>query len=481
MSPTLSPLETILWRAGQDPTLRMTVGNLIILDALPDVDELVDRLATIAQVAPRLAWRLDDPTRTRTRPGWAGNPSFDARDHVRLLAIPAPGDLRQVLDLVGLVDATQFETSRSPWDLTVIEGLDGGRAALYLRADHVLTDGVGGVELMKMLLDSPEPGPRTDAAEVAAAAPIAEGLEDGLDRSSSGPPPAPVLVAERRPGTVTMTVDLTTLARPVTAGIGVARSLDPVDTVVRGVQRGVGMVNSVSRQLVVPGGALSPLTPSGSMGTRFEVLSVPGARRAAIGLGGSRNVLLVAAVAAALGAYHERQGHPVSELRLASPILVRTPRSGGGNSFAPLRVEVPATVGHPTTHFGVVADRLARARREPAMHLTGPLTTAINLLPSRVLLPAVRAQIATVDFIATALWGQRTFGSICGTTIHGSYPFGPRAGRLVNITALGNGGALDLGIALDPGAIKAPEVFLECLEAAFARLIDGPDRPASGA
>ena len=65
--------------------------------------------------------------------------------------------------------------------------------------------------------------------------------------------------------------------------------------------------------------------------------------------------------------------------------------------------------------------------------------------------------------------------------IHGSYPFGPRAGRLVNVTALGNGGDLDLGIAIDPGAIKEPDVFLECIRAAFARLIDGTDRPGPGA
>ena len=112
---------------------------------------------------------------------------------MRLLAIPAPGDLRQVLDLVGLVDATQFETSRSPWDLTVIEGLDGGRAALYLRADHVLTDGVGGVELMKMLLDAPGPRPMRRR--------VARRPDRGGRRPTDGrpTPPAPVLIAERRP------------------------------------------------------------------------------------------------------------------------------------------------------------------------------------------------------------------------------------------------------------------------------------------
>ena len=208
---------------------------------------------------------------------------------------------------------------------------------------------------------------------------------------------------------------------------------------------------------------------------------MPGARQAAIRLGGSRNVLLVAAAAAALGAYHERQGRPVSELRLASPILVRATRSGGGNSFAPLRVEVPATVGHPTTHFGVVADRLARARREPAMHLTGA--------PDDGHQPA--AQPGAAPGRAGADRHRR---------LHRHRPVGaadvrvdlrrddPRQlpVRAPRRPPRQHHGArqrwrLDLGIALDPGAIKAPDVFLECLEAAFARLIDGTDRPASGA
>ena len=32
MHERLSPVEAIMWRAGQDPGLRMIVGNLIILD-----------------------------------------------------------------------------------------------------------------------------------------------------------------------------------------------------------------------------------------------------------------------------------------------------------------------------------------------------------------------------------------------------------------------------------------------------------------
>lgn len=462
MGSSLTPLEAIMWRTGHDPALRMTIGNLTILDRVPDVEDLVARLAHAAGAAPRLQWRIDDPSRTRVRPCWADTTTFDASDHVRVLAVAPPGDLRQVLDLVALVDATEFDAVRSPWDVTLISGLADGRAALYMRADHVLTDGLGGTQLAALLLDPVEAG--------------------GHDRPAPASPstPGPTPAGGRRPGTVTVTVDLTTIARPIAAGISAARTVDPVNTVVRGVQQGVELLNSVSHQLVVSGGPLSPLVVSGAMGTRFEVLSIHGARHAAVRHGGSRNVLLIAAVAAGLGDYHDRQGHPVATLRLGTPVLVRRSSRGGGNSFSPIRVEVPTGCVPAGTHFGIVADRLARARHEPATQLTGPLAVAINRLPSRALVPAARAQISTVDFIATALPGRRDGGTICGAAVESSYPFGPRAGRLVNVTALGNADRLDIGIALDPVAVRRPDELVACIESAFSALVDEAGGPMAG-
>ncbi len=64
--------------------------------------------------------------------------------------------MRQVLDLVGLLEVIPFDPERSPWDVTLIEGLENGRAALYIRAHHALTDGLGGIRLLGLLLDEPE-------------------------------------------------------------------------------------------------------------------------------------------------------------------------------------------------------------------------------------------------------------------------------------------------------------------------------------
>jgi diacylglycerol O-acyltransferase / wax synthase len=254
--------------------------------------------------------------------------------------------------------------------------------------------------------------------------------------------------------------------RPIANGVVAAMRADPVDAVVRRVQHGLDVVDSVSRQVVVTGGRLSQLSPSRSMNSRFEAFSVEGARSTALALGGSRNDLLVAAAAVGLGSYHEKLGIPCNELRLASPARWRDATDGGG-SVVPVRVEIPAANQHPGPLFGVVAERLNRARHEPALHVTELLTSAISHLPTRFLASTMRAQAGTVDFVATSLPGIRGVRQIGGAVIEKSFPFGPRLGSLVNITGYGVDDRLDVGIALDPSTITEPELLIECMMKAF--------------
>jgi diacylglycerol O-acyltransferase / wax synthase len=449
----LTPMESIMWRVGQDPTLRMTLGALLIVDRPPTPTALTERLAFAATRAPRLCQRPDEPSTVRGRPAWIddADPSPDA--HLRSLSVAAPGSRRQVLDLVGLLEAIPFDTQRSPWDLTLIEGLEGGRAALYLRAHHVLTDGVAGLRLLGLLLDEAA-WPRVVPT-------------DGPKPAVGGD--ARTAAASERPlGTFTVTIDVPRTVRRFIHGVNSARDIAPLDTAVHGLQRVLGLANSVSRQLMVTGGPLAARPEGRSLLSRFELFSVDGARTAALALGGSRNDLLVAAAAAGLGRYHERIGTPAAELRLATPTGQGHADELGGNWFAPARLEVPTAVGRPGPQFGIVAERLAQARREPALRVASQVAATLGRLPPRVLLPALRAQAESVDFAATALPGLRGDRRICGSLIEEGYPLGPRLGCPMNITALGNADRLDVGLALDPSAFADPELLVGCLTEAFA-------------
>ena len=250
-------------------------------------------------------------------------------------------------------------------------------------------------------------------------------------------------------------------------GINAARDVDPVDSAVRSVQRALDVANSVSRQLMVTGGPLSSRPAARSLLSRFEVISVEGARAASLALGGSRNDLLVAATAAGLGRYHEQLGQSSPELRLATPTSQRRDHEAGGNWFAPARLEVPTSIGRPGPQFGVVVERLAQARREPALHVASTLAATLGRLPTRLLVPALQAQADSVDFAATAVPGLRGVRHICGSRIEASYPLGPRLGCPMNITAFGNDDRLDVGIALDPAALTQPDLLIDCLTDAF--------------
>jgi len=131
----------------------------------------------------------------------------------------------------------------------------------------------------------------------------------------------------------------------------------------------------------------------------------------------------------------------------------------------------------------MVVDRLTNARMEPALQFAGVFASTISHLPAQVLIPILHAQVGTVDFAATAIPGLRGSGSICGARIETSYPFGPRLDCPVNLTAFATKDRLDVGVALDPAAITAPAMFLECLDEAFAQLVGyagaptRPDRP----
>src|SRR5262245_48147548 len=225
MSTRLSPVETIMWRVGHDPVLRMGVGVLLVLERPIERVALEARVAAAVEATPRLSWRPDDPSRVRTRPAWVADKYLELDAHVRALALPTPGDLRQLLDLSAALTAAPLDTARPPWEITTIEGLDDGKGAVFLRADHVLTDGLGGRTLASLLLDHRPTPPKVTPAEPTTGTAEPAGL------------PAAGVSGAHQAGTVSVTVDLGRATRPLVAGLTAVLNLDPFDAVVRGVQR----------------------------------------------------------------------------------------------------------------------------------------------------------------------------------------------------------------------------------------------------
>ena len=92
-------------------------------------------------------------------PYWVEDRNFDLEFHVRNIALPAPGDWRQLWVQAARLHSYPLDLSRPPWELYVIEGLDNagdfpeGSFGIFIKVHHSAIDGVSGIELMNALHD----------------------------------------------------------------------------------------------------------------------------------------------------------------------------------------------------------------------------------------------------------------------------------------------------------------------------------------
>jgi diacylglycerol O-acyltransferase / wax synthase len=87
-------------------------------------------------------------------PYWVDDPDLDLEFHIREIALPAPGDDRQLAEQVARLAARPLDRSRPLWEWYVISGLEGGLVGLFMKLHHATIDGASGVELLHVLLDT---------------------------------------------------------------------------------------------------------------------------------------------------------------------------------------------------------------------------------------------------------------------------------------------------------------------------------------
>ncbi|MGH9003566.1 MAG: wax ester/triacylglycerol synthase domain-containing protein, partial [Acidimicrobiia bacterium] len=149
----MNDAEAIMWAVESDPFLRSDFMNLMLLDGPPDPRRLRAGIEAVIAVYPPLRQRVVRPPLGLAPPTWVDDPDFDLEYHLRHLAVPPPGTHRQLLDLAAVVAAHPLDRSRPLWELTVVEGLEGGGTAVLQRVHHSLTDGMGGMKLLRAVLD----------------------------------------------------------------------------------------------------------------------------------------------------------------------------------------------------------------------------------------------------------------------------------------------------------------------------------------
>ena len=91
-------------------------------------------------------------------PVWVDDPDFDLDYHVRRAALPRPGTDAVLREYAARVLARRLDVRRPLWELTIVEGLNGGRVALICKVHHAMVDGISTVDIGTLLFDL-EPAP----------------------------------------------------------------------------------------------------------------------------------------------------------------------------------------------------------------------------------------------------------------------------------------------------------------------------------
>jgi WS/DGAT/MGAT family acyltransferase len=450
-SEPLTGHEALMLTVERDPVLRSSFLNLTLLDRAPDYDRFRARMANAIRGLPRLRQRVELAQLPLAPPEWVDDPEFDLDYHVRRVALPAPGTDRQLLDLSALWLQDPFDPRRPLWQMTVVEGLSGGRAALLAKLHHAVTDGVGGVRLSTSFIDlsrdAPDPEPASDDS-----APVP--FESGPSR----------LMTEMRHQ----------LGRVPQAVSGMWSGAVEIASHPREAADVMESARSMVRQALVTDGARSPLWAGRrSTARHFEILSIDldEAKRTAGDLGGTVNDVFVTGVAGGAAAYHRARGVDVDELRISMPVSTRHDRSVAGNSFTPARVLVPAGILDPVERFRAVHDRLATVKAERALGLADALTGVLTGLPGPLLTRLVRQQVETVDLAASNVRGSPVDIFVAGARILSNHPMGPTGGTAFNASVLSYRSQLDMGINSDSAAIDDPVLLRHCIAESLAEVM----------
>ena len=92
-------------------------------------------------------------------PHWQQARGYDAHYHVLRLALPSPGSDEQLMEMVSGLYPGLLDRKLPLWRSYLIEGLSGGRFALFTKVHHAYADGISGARMIfSSLNEKPKAG-----------------------------------------------------------------------------------------------------------------------------------------------------------------------------------------------------------------------------------------------------------------------------------------------------------------------------------
>jgi diacylglycerol O-acyltransferase len=456
----------------EQPSTPQHVGSVAFYDPSTAADgfvrfkQVIDNFEQRFNRLPLFRTRLVEVPGGLDKPYWVLDENFDVEFHMRHIALPQPGDWRQLCIQVARLHSRPLDMSRPLWEAYIIEGLDKipglpvGSFAIYTKIHHSLVDGAGSQSFITAIHD----------------------LE-----ASPSPAPAPAsqkaLLADRDPGSLEL------LARAAMnqgrTGLSLARgSLHVAKDLIR-------MSIGVMRERIPRPGIRAPKTrfnqPVGPHrvfeATSFELEQFKAIKDAT---GVKINDVALAVVAGGLRKYLQSKGElPDDSLAATLPLNMRTRRdqSDDNNQVGPVFCELHTNIGDPVERLQAIYRSTLEARE---FGENTPLTDTMKLagaFPPWVTKAAARFYSENEVSRSMPLNTSTVVTNVAGPNFD-LYCAGARLVRYYGLGVLTPGvglfhalfsssGVITLSVLADRDQLPDPDFYRQCLEASFEELKRG--------
>jgi diacylglycerol O-acyltransferase len=396
------------------------------------------------------------------RPYWVEDPDFDMEYHVRHIALPKPGDWRQLCILAARIHSQPLRRDKPLWEMYVIEGLNNIEGyppncfALLLKVHHCAMDGATGAQFMNIVHDlTPE------TKDVGSAPPWI------VERPSKARMLGQAYFdAWRKPGQV---LDMIKQAGPAFMRIRQGKKEEHFRSLED--KQKTRFQGKISHHRVVE-----------SRKFDFEVVRAikntqPGA---------TINDAMLTIVAGGMRKYLDSKGElPDETLVTGCPIDVRSPeeRAAGGNMVGFMNVALRTDIADPVARLAAVHQESVSAKAYA--EALGPriMVDLTDVMPGNVLSLAIRAASATglaeasvvQNTIVTNVPGAPFQLYMCGAALVDSISLGPLLPNIglfhiVYSSVMEKKGSINLSFTACRDMLPDPAFYAGCLQESFEEL-----------
>ncbi len=393
-------------------------------------------------------------------PYWFEDPDFDIEFHVRHIALPHPGDWRQLCIQVSRLHSRAMDLHRPLWEVYVIEGLDNveglpkGSFAVVTKVHHAAIDGVSGAEMTAAIHD--------------------------LTPDAKPAPPEEPWVPEREPLALELLARTAghTAVQPFRLANVVARSVPALARA--GLKMSTGDLKSAGP---VPrtrfNGCVSPHRVFDGKSFALDDLKfirtvVPGS---------TINDVVLTICGGALRKYLEdKEELPVDSLVAMTPISVRAPdkQKSAGNQVSAMTVAIGSDIADPMERLELVFEHTTSSKELTNAVGAKTMTDYTQFIPSTTAGLAARLYSGLnlanrmklpMNCVITNIPGPNVPLYMTGARLVTQFGLGPILdGMGLIMPVFSYGGQITISISSCREMVPDPAFFAECIQESFDEL-----------